>query len=146
MSEDIQPEEILEALTGGPAVAEIADKVRTILEKLLDMNDTIEGVLVSTLEGLPLAWYSRNPNVIKEEGKIAAAITVIFSTSERNSLDLNRGHIDHVIIRTDGGYIILRLAGEDYILAAVTQPNAKLGVVLRDLKWAADKIKEVIEK
>jgi len=146
MGEEIKPEEILEAITGGLVVSELADRVKGVLEELLSMNETIDGVLVSTLEGLPLTWYAREPEMIKEEGRIAAATTVVFSTSERNSLDLGKGHIDHVIIRTEKGYIILRLAGEDHIIAAVTNMNAKLGVVLRDLKWAADKIKELIER
>jgi len=146
MSEDINPDEILEAITGGLPVSELADRVKDVLVELLNMNNTIDGVIVSTLEGLPLTWYAKNPEIIREEGRVAAAATVVFSTSERNALDLGKGHIDHVIIRTERGYIILRLAGEDYIVAAVTDINAKLGVVLRDLKWAADKIKEIIEE
>jgi len=146
MDENINPDELLQAITGGPEISELAEKVRNVLVRLLEMNETIDGALVSTLEGLPLTWHARDPDVIREEGRVAAAVTVVFGTSERNSLDLDKGHIDHVIIRTEDGYIILRLAGEDYILAAVTNNKAKLGVVLRDLKWAATKIEDVLKE
>jgi len=146
MGEEIRPEELLEAITGEAIVGEIVDKIKDVLVELIESNPTIEGGIVSTLEGLPLTWHARRPEVIKEEGRVAAATTVVFSTSERNSLDLGKGHIDHVIIRTEKGYIILRLADEDHIIGVVTNLNAKLGIVLRDLKIAADKIKKIIEE
>ncbi|MCD6491675.1 MAG: roadblock/LC7 domain-containing protein [Candidatus Njordarchaeia archaeon] len=144
--EEPTPDEILAALTGGIEVSEVSSEISQILEKLISINESIEGAIVSSAEGLPLSWISKESEMMREEGKLAAAVTVIFSTSERNSLDLGKGHIDHVIIKAERGYIILGLVGEDHILALVTSTAAKLGIVLRDLRWASEKIGEIFDK
>ena len=144
MSEEVSPEELLRALMEESAVSEVGTKITEVLKELSEINQTIEAAIVSSAEGLPVAWYAKSPNILKEEGRVAAAVTVIFSTSERNSMDLGKGHVEHIVVRTDEGNIILQLINEDYILAVVTSPEAKLGVVRRDMKQASKKIIEII--
>ncbi len=153
---EVPPEELLSEmqsmLMGEKVAAPRVEKIKEILQQLIQMNNKIEAVIVATVEGFPVTSYAQDKSMLTEEGrlieegKIAAAITVIFSTAERNAMDLRRGHVDHVMIKTDNGYIVLRLAGEDYIIGAVTRIDAKLGVILRDLKWACDKILEVLRE
>ncbi|MHA1590752.1 MAG: roadblock/LC7 domain-containing protein [Candidatus Njordarchaeales archaeon] len=138
-------EEFLAMLSEARKGAKIVGEIEKILESLIQENPSIELAIVATIEGLPVASYPKNEKIQEEESLLAAAITVIFGTSERSSLDLNQGHVDHVIIYTDTGYAVLRLAGEDHILAVLTKENAKLGLILRDLKLAADKIVKAIE-
>ncbi len=144
MSEEVSPEELLRALMEESAVSEVGTKITEVLKELSEINQTIEAAIVSSAEGLPVAWYAKSPNILKEEGRVAAAVTVIFSTSERNSMDLGKGHVEHIVVRTNEGNIILQLINEDYILAVVTSPEAKLGVVRRDMKQASKKIIEII--
>ena len=144
MSEEVSPEELLRALMEESAVSEVGTKITEVLKELSEINQTIEAAIVSSAEGLPVAWYAKSPNILKEEGRVAAAVTVIFSTSERNSMDLGKGHVEHIVVRTDEGNIILQLINEDYILAVVTSPEAKLGVVRRDMKQASKKILDII--
>ena len=144
MSEEVSPEELLRALMEESAVSEVGTKITEVLKELSEINQTIEAAIVSSAEGLPVAWYAKSPNILKEEGRVAAAVTVIFSTSERNSMDPGKGHVEHIVVRTDEGNIILQLINEDYILAVVTSPEAKLGVVRRDMKQASKKIIEII--
>ncbi len=144
MSEEVSPEELLRALMEESAVSEVGTKITEVLKELSEINQTIEAAIVSSAEGLPVAWYAKSPNILKEEGRVAAAVTVIFSTSERNSMDLGKGHVEHIVVRTNEGNIILQLINEDYILAVVTNPEAKLGVVRRDMKQASKKILDII--
>ena len=146
MSDEISPEELLAALTEDVAVSEVSTKITEVLKELSTINGNIEASVVSSAEGLPVAWYAKTPEILREEGKVAAAVTVIFSTSERNSMDLGRGHVDHIVVRTKSGNIILKLISEDYILAVVTDSDAKLGVILRDMIQASKKIIKIIEQ
>ena len=144
MSDEISPEELLAALSEEATVSEIGAKITDVLKELSKVNPSIEASVVSSAEGLPVAWYAPSPEALKEEGRISAAVTVIFSTSERSAMDLGRGHVEHVVVRTKDGNIILQLINEDYILAVVTSAEAKLGIVLRDMKQASKKILDII--
>ncbi|MHA1617612.1 MAG: roadblock/LC7 domain-containing protein [Candidatus Njordarchaeales archaeon] len=145
MSEEVASrEELLAIISQSYERTEIIEEIEKILEELLRNNPSIEVAMVATIEGLPVASYPKTEKIQKEEGILAAAITVIFSTSERSALDLKQGHVDHVIIYTDVGYVVLRLTGEDHILAVLTKEDAKLGVILRDLKLTADKLQKIM--
>ena len=143
--EEISPEELLAALEEEALISEIGNKITDVLKELTMLNNSIEACIVSSAEGLPVAWYAEKPEILREEGRIAASITVIFSTSERESMDLGKGHVEHVVEKKKNGNIVLRLINEDYILAVVTNKDAKLGVVLRDMGQAAKKILEILE-
>ncbi|MHA1616317.1 MAG: roadblock/LC7 domain-containing protein [Candidatus Njordarchaeales archaeon] len=144
MSEIIDRDEILSALIGESAISEMADKVLKVLKDLVSSSQRIAGALIATPEGFPVASYP--PEFFREEAKIAAAIAAIFATSERNALDMAGEHVDYVAIKTVNKYILLRLIGEDHILAVITNEGAKLGILMRDLNRAIEKLKSILSR
>ena len=144
--DEIAREELLKAIMGEIAQTDVSNEVTEVLKELVRANPDIEVAIVSSAEGLPVAWYSATQGMTFEEGTLAGSINVIFMTSERNSINLNMGHVDHIIIRTDDGNVIITLIGEDHILGVVTNKDAKLGAVRTDINRVAKKITEIIEK
>jgi len=151
MSEEIEfdevaREELLKAIMGEISQTDISNEVTEVLKELVAANPDIEVAIVSSAEGLPVAWYSATKGSPFEEGTLAGSINVIFMTSERNSMNLNMGHVDHIIIKTEDGNVIITLIGEDHILGVVTNKDAKLGAVRMDINRVANKISKIIEK
>lgn len=144
--EDVSKEEILEALSAGYPKAKPKGEVERALGNLIRENKHIEAAILASTEGLPVAWSTGEKGNIGEEGKIAAAVSVIFSTSERNALDLEKGHVNNIIVKGQKGYVFLRLVGEDHVLASVTSERSRPAVVIRDMSSIADKIDQALEK
>jgi len=140
--EQIPVDDIISAITSETLVEEQLIKVQGILKELVSNNQDIKGVIVVSIEGFPIASYPEEE--FEEEAKVAAAIAAIFATSERNALDLVREHVNYVAIRTINRYIIIRLALEDYIIAVITSEKAKLGILLRDISMASERIKNML--
>jgi len=140
--EKVSVDDILAVSTGETIVEEKVKKVEKILEDLLIINPDIKGVIVVSMEGFPVVSYPKE--VFEEEAKVSAAIAAIFATSERNAIDLVKEHVNYVTIKTSNRYILLRLAGEDYIIAVITDEKAKLGILLSDLAKVSERIKDLL--
>ena len=140
--EKVSVDDILAVITGETIVEEKVKKVEKILEDLLIINPDIKGVIVVSMEGFPVVSYPKE--VFEEEAKVSAAIAAIFATSERNAIDLVKEHVNYVTIKTSNRYILLRLAGEDYIIAVITDEKAKLGILLSDLAKVSERIKDLL--
>ncbi len=140
--DQIPVDDIISAITSESLVEEQLIKVQGILKELVSNNPDIQGVIVVSIEGFPIASYPEE--AFSEEAKVAAAIAAIFATSERNALDLVREHVNYVAIRTFNRYILIRLALEDYIIAVITSEKAKLGILIRDIIGASEKLKKIL--
>ncbi len=140
--EEIPVDDILAVISGETLAEEKVRRIEEILKDLTKVNKQIKGAMLATMEGFPVATHPKK--VFREDARISAAIAAIFATSERNALDLVNENIQYVAIKTSNRYILIRLAGEDYILAVITSEDAKLGIILRDLKEAGDKIRKII--
>lgn len=141
----VSKEDILKALSAGYPKAEPRKKLKRILSNLVNNSENIQSAIVASTEGLPVAWIAKEKATMKEEGKIAAAVSVIFLTSERNALDLDKGHVNNIIVKGKNGYVILRLVGEDYVLASVTSEKTRPSVIIRDMSNVSNKIAKVLK-
>ncbi|MFW9990665.1 MAG: roadblock/LC7 domain-containing protein [Candidatus Odinarchaeota archaeon] len=113
------------------------------LEKvLIDFKSKVpdvEGVVVVTQEGLPIASLI---NARVDEDRVSAMTAASLSLAERVSNELDRGELNEVMIKGTNGFIIMMNAGEA-VLTGITNPSAKLGLVLLEMKRAASKIAEM---
>lgn len=144
--EEVSKEEILNALTAEAPQRSLQEELKQILTKLVEGNKHIESAIIASTEGLPVAWFSKIQNEMEEKGKIAAAVSVIFLTSERNALDLKKGHINNILVKGSEGYVILQLVGEDHVLASVASEKSRPSVVIRDMTSTRNEAREVLEK
>ena len=124
--------------------AEIMDRLQQIERILREVQGRIpdlEGLAVVTRDGLPIAsaLYTNT-----DEDRISAMTAASLSLSERVVMELERGIMEQVIISGSNGLVILRDAGEHAVLVGIARANAKLGLVLLDMKRAAKKLAEMI--
>lgn len=124
--------------------AEIMDRLQQIERILREVQSRIpdlEGLAVVTRDGLPIAsaLYSNT-----DEDRISAMTAASLSLSERVVLELERGVMEQLIITGSNGLVIIRDAGEHAVLVGIARAEAKLGLVLLDMKRAAKKLADMI--
>ncbi|MHA2327874.1 MAG: roadblock/LC7 domain-containing protein [Candidatus Hodarchaeales archaeon] len=124
--------------------AEIMDRLQQIERILREVQGRIpdlEGLAVVTRDGLPIAsaLYTNT-----DEDRISAMTAASLSLSERVVMELERGIMEQVIITGSNGLVIIRDAGEHAVLVGIAREDAKLGLVLLDMKRAAKKLAEMI--
>lgn len=124
--------------------SEIMDRLQEIERILREVQSRIpdlEGLAVVTRDGLPIAsaLYTNT-----DEDRISAMTAASLSLSERVVMELERGIMEQLIITGSNGLVIIRDAGEHAVLVGIARVDAKLGLVLLDMKRAARKLANMI--
>lgn len=79
-----------------------------------------------------------------ERERATAMLAALESLSERVARENGRGHAEQVRIKTGDGYVLLvRLEGGG-TLAATTDPDARVGLVLYDMRNARAEIQKAL--
>ena len=68
----------------------------------------------------------------------------MLSLGERIAGELGRGGLDQVYIRGDNGFIILTAIGEEAVLTAMARKKAKLGLILLEMRRAAETLTKLV--
>jgi Uncharacterized distant relative of homeotic protein bithoraxoid len=118
-----------------------ADQIQQVLRELVNGILDLEGAAMVTTDGLTLA--SALPNG-SDEDRVSAMAAAILSMGERTASELKRGTLEQVIVKGNGGYVILMQAGPESVLEAISGSAAKLGMVLLDMKRAAAELARLV--
>ncbi|GEM_PF-7026089 len=148
---ELTPEEIealramfFKEISAGPA-EELRLIVHPELEQLLYNNVDIMAALLVDSSGFPIDFVTKYETKLKQEDLLVIAsanIWGLFAASERESMGLNLGHVKRIITRTKNGFLFITRCGENFVLAAIIRPRARLGVIMRELAVTAKKIAE----
>ena len=115
-----------------------------MVERLRDLQASstdIEASAIVSVDGLTIA--SALPQEV-EEDRVSAMSAAMLSLGERIASELGRGSLDQVYIRGEKGYVILMSVGEDAVLTVLAREQAKLGLILLDMRRATDDLEELI--
>ena len=117
-----------------------AESIDTIQKLLKSMEATTPGIEASALvsiQGLPIVTVM--PQGV-DDSVIAAMSAAILGVSERAARELTRGKLEQILIQGDTGYIILRRAGEEALLAVMTKSDSNLGMIFLVTKGVAQRV------
>ena len=115
-----------------------------MVERLRDMQASstdIEASAIVSVDGLSIA--SALPQEV-EEDRVSAMSAAMLSLGERIASELGRGSLDQVYIKGENGYVILMSVGEEAVLTVLARKQAKLGLILLDMRRATDDLEELI--
>jgi predicted regulator of Ras-like GTPase activity (Roadblock/LC7/MglB family) len=124
--------------------SDMVGRLREIERILLELQSRVpdlEGLAVVSREGLSIASMLFTT---ADEDRIGAMTAASLSLSDRMVLELERGKMDQLIITGTDGLVIIRDAGEHAVLVGIAKTNAKLGLVLLEIKRAAQKLAGLI--
>jgi len=115
-----------------------------MVERLRDLQASspdIEGSAIVSVDGLPIA-SALLPTI--EEDRVSAMSAAMLSLGERIAMELGRGKLDQVYIKGESGYVILLDVGQEAVLTIMARKEAKLGLILLDMRRAAEDLAVLI--
>ena len=68
----------------------------------------------------------------------------MLSLGERIASELGRGSLEQVYVKGEKGYVVLMSVGEEAVLTALAREQAKLGLILLDMRRAAEDLSKLI--
>ena len=111
------------------------------LHELQASSPDIEASAVVSVDGLCIA--SALPREV-EEDRVSAMSAAMLSLGERIASELGRGTLNQVYIRGENGYVILMAVGEEAVLTTLASRQAKLGLILLDMRRAVESLAQLI--
>ena len=118
-----------------------ADQIVKTIKTLASTTPDIEASAVIDTDGLIIA--SALPQDIDEDA-VAAMSAALLGIGERIARELARGDFEMVMVRGGDGILLLTRAGPEAVLAVLCGKNAKLGLILLDVKRAAAEVGKVL--
>ncbi len=117
------------------------DAIAEILSDLNGSSGDIEASAVVSLDGLMMA--SLLPSDVDED-RVAAMSAALLALGERTAKELERGHLNQILIQGSNGYVIMTEAGQEAVLTVMTKKEAKLGLVFLDISRAAKELARIL--
>ena len=117
------------------------EKLTKILQKLMSSGN-VEGAAVITRDGLLIA------SELSEgiDGDTFAAMSATMAGAAETAIqELKKTSADRIIVESKNTKLITVGAGEQAILACIVNPDAKLGLILMEMKKAVDDIKKEVK-
>ena len=111
------------------------------LRELQASSPDIEASAIVSVDGLSIA--SALPQGV-EEDRVSAMSAAMLSLGERIASELGRGSLEQVYIKGPKGYVMLMSVGEEAVLTALAREQAKLGLILLDMRRAAEDLAKLI--
>lgn len=111
------------------------------LRELQASSPDVEASAIVSVDGLPIA--SALPQEV-EEDRVSAMSAAMLSLGERIASELGRGVLEQVYIKGQNGYVLLMSIGEDAVLTVMARKEAKLGLILLDMRRATDDLVRLI--
>jgi hypothetical protein len=111
------------------------------LRELQASSPDIEAAVIVSVDGLCMA-SALPPGM--EEDRVSAMSAAMLSLGERIASELKRGALEQVYIKGEKGYAILLSIGLEAVLTALTRTDAKLGLILLDMRRATEGLSEVL--
>jgi len=109
-----------------------------MVDRLRDMQASspdIEGSAIVSVDGLSIA-SALHQDI--EEDRVSAMSAAMLSLGERIASELGRGILEQVYIRGENGYVLLTAVGEEAVLTVMARKEAKLGLILLDMRRAVE--------
>ena len=119
-------------------------RTQLMVERLQDLQASstdIEASAIVSVDGLIIA--SALPQEV-EEDRVSAMSAAMLSLGERIATELGRGSLNQVNIKGEHGYVILMSVGEEAVLTVLAREQAKLGIILLDMRRATETLEELI--
>lgn len=117
------------------------ERLAAALNELMQESQDIQAAALVSLDGFTMA--SALPEGMQED-RVGAMSAAILGLGERAAAELGRGALSQVFIEGEGGYVMLIAAGERAVLTCLADSDAKLGLVLYDMRAAGDAIAGIL--
>jgi hypothetical protein len=113
----------------------------TRLREMQISTPDIEASAIVSVDGLTMA-SALPPNV--EEDRVSAMSAAMLSLGERIAVELGRKGLEQVYIHGDKGHVYVFAIGEEAVLTVLCREQAKQGMVLLEMRRAAEDLAKLV--
>jgi uncharacterized protein len=117
------------------------ERLAAALDALMENSQDILASALVSLDGFTMA--AALPDSMQDD-RVGAMSAAILGLGERAAAELGRGALTQVFIEGESGYVMLIAAGDKAVLTCIADIEAKLGLVLYDMRDAAETITEIL--
>ena len=110
------------------------------LHELHASSPDIEASAIVSVDGLIIA--SALPTDT-EEDRVSAMSAAMLSLGERIASELGRGSLEQVYVKGEKGIVLLVSVGEEAVLTALAREQSKIGLILLEMRHAAEDLKNL---
>jgi predicted regulator of Ras-like GTPase activity (Roadblock/LC7/MglB family) len=110
------------------------------VDRLLEASSDVQGVLVTTSDGLPI--ISALPDSV-DESQLAAMGASMLALGDRSAHEIGLGEMSQLMTTGEHGHVLLADAGGGRSLLVVASENAKLGLIRFELKAMAEALQSI---
>jgi len=111
------------------------------LRELQASTQDVEAAAVVSVDGLTIA--SSMP-VGMDEDRVSAMSAAMLSLGERIAGELRRGTLDQVYVKGEKGHVVLIAVGDEAVLTVLSREQARLGMVLLEMRRAAEDLSKLV--
>ncbi len=118
-----------------------SDQMVARLREMQISTPDIEAAAVVSVDGLTIA-SALPPGV--EEDRVSAMSAAMLSLGERIASELGRNTLEQVYIHGDQGHVFVFAVGDEAVLTVLCREQARLGMVLLDMRRAAEDLAKLM--
>lgn len=116
-----------------------------LLEKILNDLSAVGGIELSAIVSRQgLLMVSKDGNGDRSSEAFAALTATLYISAESTTMRLRDQKPRTIIVETDDSHLITYAAGPDALIVVLVGKEGYIGLVLNELKKAAEKVKEII--
>lgn len=121
------------------------ETIANMLEKILDDLRAVGGVeLCAIVSRQGLLMVSREANTGINSEALAALTATLYMSAESTTMRLSSQKPRSIIVETDDKQLITYAAGPDALIVALVGKEGFIGLILGELKKAAEKARRLI--
>ncbi len=121
------------------------ETIASSLVKILNDLDAVGGIELSAIvsrQGLLIASNEKDNGINSEA--FAALTATLFMSAESTTMRLSGQKPKSIMVETDNKHLITFAASPDALIIVLIGNEGYIGLVLNELKKAAEKVKEII--
>jgi predicted regulator of Ras-like GTPase activity (Roadblock/LC7/MglB family) len=116
------------------------EAVNQVLEMLRRDNPGLDAVALVTSDGMPVASQIGEA----DELKVSAMAATLQGVAEQVIKELRGGSLKHVIVTSEGGTLVIKSIGKDFVLVLLVRAESKLGFTLWQAELASQRIDKIL--
>ena len=119
-----------------------AEQLAGALSEFLRCSPEVEAAAVVSFDGLVMA--AALPDGMDED-RLGAMSAALLSLGEQAASGLGRGLLQQLFVEGDEGFVFLMSCRDQAVLAAITDEQVKIGLVLYEMRRAAQVTGSILE-
>ena len=121
------------------------ETIAELLEKILDDLEAVGGIELSAIvsrQGLLMVSKEAQGGLNSEA--FAALTATLYISAESTTMRLSEQRPRSIIVETEDKHLITFAAGPDALIVVLVGKEGYIGLILNELKKAAEKVKKII--